>query len=106
MDISDIYIITWYHLPLPVVVSLHLQVEDLALGVAGLGDEILVEEGEDVAADLPQLLLDLLAVLLGHLLLPLGALSLLLDRRDHPPRAPARADHVLVRHRQQIPAME
>ena len=29
----------------PVVVSLHLQVEDLALGVAGLGDEILVEEG-------------------------------------------------------------
>ena len=67
MDISDIYIITWYHLPLPVVVSLHLQVEDLALGVAGLGDEILVEEGEDVAADLPQLLLDLLAVLLGHL---------------------------------------
>ena len=86
----------------PVVVALHLKVEDLALGVAGLGDEILVEEGEDVAADLPQLLLDLLAVLLGHLLLPLGALSLLLDRGDDPPRAAAGAHHVLVGHRQQI----
>ncbi len=87
----------------PVVISLHLEIEDLALGVAGLGDEVLVQEGEDVPADLPELLLDLLAVLLGHLLLALGALGLLLYGGDHPPGGAAGAHHVLVGDGQQVP---
>jgi hypothetical protein len=44
---------------LPVVVSLHLEVEDLALGGGGLDDEMLVKEGQHLVADLPQFLLNL-----------------------------------------------
>ena len=52
---------------LPVVVSLHLEIEHLALGVAGLGDQVFIQELKHVAADVTELLLDLLTVLLGHL---------------------------------------
>ena len=39
-------------------------------------------------ADVSELGLDLFSVLFGHLLLPLGALGLLLDRRDDAPGRP------------------
>ena len=90
----------------PVVVTLHLEIEDLALGVAGLGDEEFVEEGEDVAADLLELLLDLFSVLLGHLLFALGTLSLLFDRGDDPPGGSPGAHDILVGHGQEIPREE
>ena len=57
---------------------------------------------EDVIADFSELALDLFSVLLGHLLLLLGALSLLLDAGDAPPAGPPRAPHVLVGHGQQV----
>lgn len=57
---------------------------------------------EDIFADLAELLFDLLPVLLGHLLFLLTALGLLFDAGDDPPRAAARAHHVLVGHRQQV----
>ena len=57
---------------------------------------------EDVAADLVELLFDLLAVLFGHGLLPFGALRLLLDGRDDSPGGPASADDVLVGDGQQV----
>jgi hypothetical protein len=40
---------------------------------------------QDILANLSELGLDLLSVLFGHLLLPLGSLRLLLDRRDDSP---------------------
>ena len=50
----------------PVVISLHLEVEDLALGCGGVLDEILLEQGEHVVADVAQLRLHLLTVLSSH----------------------------------------
>ena len=87
----------------PVVISLHLEIEDLALGVAGLGDEILVEKSQNISADLFELLLDLLAILFGHLLFALGSLGLLLDRGDHAPGAATGAHNIFVSHRKKIP---
>ena len=43
-----------------VVVPLHLQVKDLGLARGGSGDEVLVEELKNAAADIAKLLLDLL----------------------------------------------
>ena len=42
-----------------VVVTLHLEVKHLGLGIARLGDEELVEEVEHVIANIPQLFLHL-----------------------------------------------
>ena len=50
------------------VVSLHLQVEYFRLSVGGFGYQEVIEKAEDVIADVPQLILDLLSILLGHLL--------------------------------------
>ena len=50
----------------PEIISLHFQIEDFALGGGGVGDEMGVEEGQDVLADLAELRLHLLPVLLGH----------------------------------------
>ena len=44
---------------IPVVIPLHLEVEDLALGCGGLHDEMLVEEGQHLVTNLTQLLLNL-----------------------------------------------
>ena len=110
------------------VISLHLQVEDLALGLAGFGDQVLVQEVlkrhtiqalmmpicihlrgffsyEDVLADVPELSLDLLPVLLGHALLLLGVGVLLLDGGDDPPARPPSAHDVLVGHGEQVPLL-
>ena len=87
------------------VVTLHLQVEDLGLWVARLWYQELVQELEDILANVLELLLDLLAVLASHRLLPLAALGLLLNARDDAPRRAASADHILVGDREQVPLL-
>ncbi|BAT14387.1 Os11g0546750, partial [Oryza sativa Japonica Group] len=91
----------------PVVVALHLEVEDLGLGGAGGGDEVGVEQGQDAVADAGELGLDLAPVGAdgGGVGVVPAALLLLLDRRDDPPRRAAGADDVLVRHGQQVPLL-
>jgi hypothetical protein len=82
----------------------HLVVEYLRLASLGLRNEELIEHVEDILADSLELILDLLAVLSDSadvLIRSLG-LFLLLDGRDDAPRGTARADDVLVGHRQQI----
>ena len=73
-------------------------VEDLALASLGLGDEALVENGENILADLLELELDLLAVLADDTDVLVGALGLLLllDAGDDAPGSTAGADDVLV----------
>lgn len=73
-------------------------VEDLALASLGLGDEALVEDVEDILADLLELELDLLAVLADDADVLVGALGLLLllDAGDDAPGGTAGADDVLV----------
>jgi hypothetical protein len=73
-------------------------VEDLALASLCLGDEALVEDVEDILADLLELKLDLLAVLADDTDVLVGALGLLLllDAGDDAPRGTAGADDVLV----------
>lgn len=60
------------------------------------------ETHEDILADIAELLFDLLAVLLSHLLLLLATLGLLLDRGDDSPRGTASSDHVLVGDREEV----
>ena len=73
-------------------------VEDLALAGLGLGDKALVENVEDILADLLELKLDLLAVLADDTDVLVGALGLLLllDAGDDAPGSTAGADDVLV----------
>mmetsp|Transcript_43200 Transcript_43200/g.102919 ORF Transcript_43200/g.102919 Transcript_43200/m.102919 type:complete len:270 (-) Transcript_43200:51-860(-) len=88
----------------PVVVRLHLLVEDLGLTAAGFGNELVIQEGQDGVADRLQLLLHLLAVLLGItgvFVVALGSL-LLHHAGDDAPCSTARAHGVLVGHRQQV----
>jgi hypothetical protein len=76
----------------------HLVVEDLGLAALGRGDEVLVKNGKDVLANLGELGLDLLTVLLDEsdlLLVALGLL-LLLDRGDDSPGCTASTNDVLV----------
>lgn len=76
----------------------HLVVEDLRLAALSRGDEVAVKALEDVLADLGELGLDLLAVLLDESNLGLVALGLLLllDRGDNSPRGTAGTNDVLV----------
>lgn len=87
-----------------VVVTLHLVVEDLGLARLGGLDEVLIENLEDIVADLSELGLDLLAVLLDESDLGLVALRLLLllDRGDDSPRGTAGTNDVLVGDGQEI----
>ena len=87
-----------------VVVALHLVIEDLALARGSAGNEVHVEDLQNVLADLGQLGLDLVAVVLDHAHLPFVAfaLLLLLDGRDDTPACPTRANHVLVCDAQKI----
>ena len=73
-------------------------VEDLALASLGLGDEALVEDGENILADLLELELDLLAVLADDTDVLVGALGLLLllDAGDDAPGGTSGSDDVLV----------
>ena len=73
-------------------------VEDLGLSGLSGGDQVLVQDGEDVLADLGKLGLDLLPVSLDHGNLSLVALGLLLllDGGDDSPRGTTSTDYVLV----------
>jgi hypothetical protein len=84
--------------------NIHLVVEHLALARLGLGDEALVEDIEDILADILELRLDLLAVLADDADVLLRALGLLflLDAGDDAPRSTTSADHVLVGHGEQV----
>ena len=77
-----------------VVVTLHLVVEDLGLLGGGVGDKRLLDDAEDVIADVDELGLDLGLVVLddGHLV----GIALLLDGGDDAPGRTAGADDVLV----------
>lgn len=78
--------------------SAHLVVEDLGLARLGGRNQVLVENLEDILADLGKLGLDLLAVLLDESDLGRVALRLLLllNRGDYSPRGTAGANDVLV----------
>lgn len=73
-------------------------VEDLGLAAGSLRDQVLVENVEDILADLLQLLLDLSAVFADGSDVLVRALGffLLLNGGDDAPRGPAGADNVLV----------
>jgi hypothetical protein len=82
----------------------HLVVEDLGLAGLGLGNQGLVQDVQDILADLLQLGLDLLAVVADDSDVLLGALRLLLllDGGDDAPRGTAGTDNVLVRNGKQV----
>lgn len=73
-------------------------IEDLGLARLGRGDKVLVEDLEDVVADLGKLGLDLLSVLLdqGDLGRVALGLLLLLDGSDYSPGRTAGTNDVLV----------
>jgi hypothetical protein len=76
----------------------HLVVEDLGLAGLSLGNEGLVEDVEDILADLLKLGLDLLTVVTNGSNVLVRALGLffLLDGRDDAPAGTAGTDDVLV----------
>jgi hypothetical protein len=79
-------------------VHAHLVVKDLGLARLGLGDEGVVEDVEDILADLLKLGLNLLAVVAdgADVLLRALGLLLLLDGRNDAPRRASGTDNVLV----------
>ena len=79
-------------------------VEDLGLARLGLGDQGLVQDIEDILANLLELGLDLLTVIPdgGNVLVGTLGLLLLLNRRDYTPRGTSGSDDVLVGNRQEI----
>ena len=82
----------------------HLVVENLGLARLGLGNEGLVEDVQNILADLLELGLDLLAVVAdgANVLLRALGLLLLLDRGDDAPRGTSCADDVLVGDGQEV----
>jgi hypothetical protein len=84
--------------------NLHLVVEDLALARLRLGDEAVIEDVEDILADVLELGLDLLAVFAddSDVLVRALGLLLLLDAGNDTPRSTTGADYVLVGHGQQV----
>ncbi len=83
-------------------------VEDLGLARGGRGDEVVIQDAEDVLADLGELALDLLAIVLDEANLGRVALRLLLllNRGDDSPRRAAGANDVLISDRQQVPLLD
>merc|ERR1719424_1901442 len=88
----------------PVVVGLHLLVEDLGLAGAGLGNRIAIQESQDCVANFVELCFHFAAILLREfsvLFVPLGFL-LLLHTGDDAPSCAAAAHGILVGHRQEV----
>ena len=85
----------------------HLMVEDLRFTAVSRGNQVLVENLEDVIADLGEFSFDLLAVLLDEGDLGLVALGLffLFNGGDDSPRRTAGTDDVLVGNREEIPLL-
>lgn len=69
---------------------------DLGLARLSRGDEMVIEDLQDIVADVAQFSLDLLAVLLdlGNLRLVTFGLLLLLDRGNDPPRGATSTDNL------------
>ena len=87
---------------------LHLVVEDLGFSALSRGDQVAVKALKNVLADLGQLGLDLLAVLLDKSNLGLVALGLLLllDRGDNSPGGAASTDDVLIGNGKEISLLD
>ena len=84
--------------------NVHLVVEDLGLAGGSVGDKALVQDVKDILADLLELGLDLVAVLLdgGDVLVGALGLLLLLDGGNDAPRGTAGADDVLVGNAEEV----
>ena len=83
------------------VVAHHLVVEDLALEARRVGDEVLLEDLEDLVAHALELLLNVVLVRAHEVAVVLARVALrvllVLECVDDPPRRPPGADHILVR---------
>lgn len=79
-------------------------VEDLGFAGLCLGNQGVVEDVENILANLLKLLFDLLSVVAdgGHVLVRALGLLLLLDRRDDAPRGTSCADDILVGNGEQV----
>ena len=86
----------------------HLVIEDLGLARLGRGDQVLIKNLENIVADLGELVLNLLAVLLdeGDLGRVALRLLLLLDRGDDSPRRAAGPNDVLVRNGEKVALLD
>lgn len=84
--------------------NVHLVVEDLRLAGLGVGDKAVVEDIEDILADLLELELDLGAVLADGADVLVGALALLLllNGGDDAPGGTAGTDDVLVGNAEEV----
>ena len=83
-----------------VVVTLHLVVEHLGLIRGRVGDEVVLNDKQDVLTDAFQLNLD--GALVVHDLREFVRFALGLDGRHHSPGRTAGTDYVLVSHREQV----
>ena len=83
-------------------------VEDLGFAALCRGDKVLVEDGENVFADLSKLGLDLLTVLLDEANLGLVALGLLLllNGGDNSPGCAASTDDILVSNGEEVSLLD
>lgn len=77
---------------------IHLVIEDFGLASLRVGDQALIEDVENILADLLELRLDLGAVIAndGNVLFRALALFLLFNRRDDAPRRTTGTDNILV----------
>jgi len=93
---------------LPVVVSLHLEVEDLSF-IGGLGfQEVVLQNSQNILANVAKFSLDLCFVGSDSLQVGLVALALLLlfNGRDDSPGSTARTNNVFVGNRQKVPLLK
>lgn len=79
-------------------------VEDLGLACSGVGNQALIQNVQNILADLLKFGLDLVSVLTdgGDVLIGALGLLLLLDRRDDSPRGTSGSDDVLVGNREEV----
>ena len=83
---------------------IHLVIEDLRLSGLCLGNQVLIENVQNILADLLKLGLDLLAIVAdsSNMLICTLGLLFLLDRRDNAPRGTSGSNDVLVGHGQKV----
>ena len=87
-----------------IVVALHLQIKDLGLRRSSLGNQVLVQQGDDIFADLLNFSFDL-GLVGAEEVEELRAFGffLLLDSRNGSPGGSSRSDPVLVGNAQKVP---
>jgi hypothetical protein len=86
------------------LVSIHFVIENLGFARLSLGDEELVEDVQDILANILQFGLDLLAIFADDRNMLIGAFRFLFlfDGGNNPPRSTPSANHVLVCHGEQV----